>query len=62
MRITWKPKYFHEMTKNIVSITIDRSASHSWTRNPRPHGLERAVDHAVGVEQQLEHDAGRRLG
>ena len=62
IRIMWKPKYFHEMTTNIVSITIDRSASHSWTRNPSPPVWSAAVHHAVRVEQQLEHDARRRLG
>ncbi len=36
MRIMWKPKYFHEMTTNIVSMTMERSASHSWVRKPRP--------------------------
>ena len=36
MRIMWKPKYFHEMTTNIVNITMERSASHSWTRKPSP--------------------------
>ena len=56
MRIMWKPKYFHEMITNSVSITIDRSASQSWTRHAEADGLERRVDQPVGHEDA----AGRR--
>ena len=51
----WKPKYFHEMITNIVSITIDGSASQPWTGRPsRP--LEPAIEQPVREQDQLEDD------
>ena len=61
IRIMWKPKYFHEMITNNVSITMLESPSQSWTRAPRPTPRQRASTKRVRLQEQPEHDAGDGL-
>ena len=58
----WKPKYFHEMITNSVSITMSVSPSQSWMSALETDALQARVDEGVGLQEQAEDDAGDRLG
>ena len=58
----WKPKYFHEMTKNRLYSTTSGSASHSCTSPVGTDGVEALVEQAVGAQDLAPHDAGDDLG
>ena len=54
--IMWNPKYFHEMMTNIVSITIDGSASQPCDKLAEADAVERPIEQPVRQQDELEDD------